>query len=247
MHFIVKIGRKVTCNKVYIGWDSKQDIAYKVLKHSILRKSKNIDIIPLKQKELRDKKIYKRPIDPLSSTEFTFTRFLVPFLQKYKNWALFMDCDMISLVDINSLFDIADKKYAVMCVKHDYSPINKIKMDNKTQILYPRKNWSSLMLFNCCHPSNKKITKELVNNSNFSGQYFHRLSWLKDEEIGTISHEYNWLVNWHQEPVDGKPKILHYTEGGPWLNEYKNTDYAEIWHNELELLKVDNLYDSNLV
>ena len=134
-----------------------------------------------------------------------------------------------------------------MCGTHNYSPINKIKMDNKTQILYPRKNWSSLMLFNCCHPSNKKITKELVNNSNFSGQYFHRLSWLKDEEIGTISHEYNWLVNWHQEPVDGKPKILHYTEGGPWLNEYKNTDYAEIWHNELELLKVDNLYDSNLV
>ena len=77
----------MTCNNVYIGWDSKQDIAYKVLKHSILRKSKNIDIIPLKQKELRDKKIYKRPIDPLSSTEFTFTRFLVPLLQKYKNWA----------------------------------------------------------------------------------------------------------------------------------------------------------------
>ena len=76
----------------------------------LYRINRIIEIIPLIQKELRNKKIYKRPIDPLSSTEFTFTRFLVPFLQEYKNWALFMDCDMISLVDINSLFDIADKK-----------------------------------------------------------------------------------------------------------------------------------------
>ena len=78
------------------------------------------------------------------------------------------------------------------------------------------------MLFNCSHPSNKKITKQLINDTNISGQYFHRLSWLADDEIGTINHEYNWLVNWYQEPADGRPKILHYTEGGPWLNEYKN-------------------------
>jgi lipopolysaccharide biosynthesis glycosyltransferase len=226
----------VTYNKIYIGWDSKQDIAYNVLRHSLLRRSSGLEIIPLKQYELRDKNIYKRPIDPLSSTEFTFTRFLVPFLQQFRNWALFMDCDMLSLIDINQVFNMADEKYAVMCAKHDYRPKDKIKMDKKVQNLYPRKNWSSLMLFNCSHASNKKITKEVVNNVNVSGQYLHRLSWLKDEEIGTINHEYNWLVNWYEEPKDGKPKILHYTEGGPWLDKYKNGKYSEIWNKELKLL-----------
>ena len=239
MYSTVKTGKKVIYNKVYIGWDSNQELAYETLKYSLVRKSKNIQITPLKQHELRKQKLYTRPVDILSSTEFTFTRFLVPYIQEFNEWALFMDCDMLSLIDINLLFNQVDDKYAVMCVQHDYTPTKKTKMDDKLQEYYPRKNWSSLVLFNCNHPSNKKLTKDLINNTNFSGKFFHRFGWLNDEEIGKISHEFNWLVNWYREPEDGHPKILHFTEGGPWLEKFKNEEYSDIWFNELDLYSKD--------
>ena len=95
------------------------------------------------------------------------------------------------------------------------------------------------MLLNCNHPSNKKLNKDLINNVNFSGKFFHRFGWLKDEEIGKLSHEFNWLVNWYNEPEDGAPKILHFTEGGPWLDKYNKEQYADIWFNELDLYSKD--------
>jgi lipopolysaccharide biosynthesis glycosyltransferase len=239
MFSIVRIGKRVTYNKVYVGWDSTQEVAYEILKYSLLKKSSNIEVIPIKQHQLRTRSIYNRPVDPLSSTEFTFTRFLVPYLQNYKEWALFMDCDMLPLVDINALFDQVDEKYALMCTQHDYIPSKKIKMDSKQQEYYPRKNWSSLVLFNCNHPSNKVLNRDLVNNLNLSGKFFHRFGWLKDEEIGKLSHEFNWLVNWYKEPEDGTPKILHFTEGGPWLDKYNKEQYADIWFNELDLYNKD--------
>ena len=237
MNLTIQILFSLFCNKIYVGWDSTQKLAYEVLKYSLLKKSSNIQVVPIKQHELRANNIYNRPIDPLSSTEFTFTRFLVPYLQNYNGWVLFMDCDMLPLVDINALFDQVDEKYAVMCAQHDYIPNKKVKMNNKLQEYYPRKNWSSLMLFNCSHPSNKVLTKDLINDTKYSGKFFHRFGWLKDEEIGKISHEFNWLVNWYEEPQDGKPKILHYTEGGPWLDKYKKGKYSKMWNKELKLLK----------
>ena len=196
---------------------------------------------PLIQKELRDSGWYTRPIDPLSSTEFTFTRFLIPELCDYKGWALFMDCDMILLTDIQELFDQADDKYAVMCVHHDYTPREGMKMDGQKQVLYPRKNWSSVMLFNCGHPSNKKISSSVVNDTNITGKYLHRFSWLQDSEVGQLSHEWNWLTDWYKEPQDGKPKLLHYTEGGPWFENYRDCDYHKEW--KLELADMMNVSD----
>ena len=103
--------------KVFVGWDSREDIAYQVCKHSINSVSIGVDVEPLKQEELRANGLYKRAIDPLSSTEFTFTRFLIPAIMGYKGWALFCDCDIIFLEDIKNLFDQVDDKYAIMCVK----------------------------------------------------------------------------------------------------------------------------------
>ena len=120
-----------------------------------------------------------------------------------------------------------------MCVKHDYKPKSETKMDGKIQSIYPRKNWSSLVLWNCSHPSNKKITKELVNDDQITGKYLHRFSWLKDDEIGSINHHWNWLVGWYQEPKDGKPKAIHYTEGGPWFADYRFCEYHEVWKDNL--------------
>jgi lipopolysaccharide biosynthesis glycosyltransferase len=226
-------------NKVFIGWDPREDIAYQVAKHSLLRRSNNIEVIPLKQQELRDQQQYWRQADPLSSTEFTFTRFLVPKLMNYKGWALFCDCDIIFLEDVNKLFDQADDKYAVMVAKHEYTPTATTKMDGQKQSVYPRKNWSSVMLWNCGHPANARITSSRVNDPHTTGKYLHRFEWLDDAEIGEISHEWNWLVDWYKEPVDGSPKALHYTEGGPWFENYRFCEYHDLWKKELNYTLTD--------
>jgi len=219
--------------KIFVGWDSREDIAYQVCKHSIVERQPSAIVKPLKQQELRDQGWYTRPIDKLASTEFTFTRFLIPELCNFKGWALFIDCDMIAQTDIKELFDQRDDRYAVMCVHHDYRPKSGVKMDGKQQTVYPRKNWSSSMLINCGHPSNKKLTKELINDPEVTGAYLHRFSWLDDSEIGEISHEWNWLVGWYKEPSDGTPKLIHYTEGGPWFEKYRNCEYHREWKQEL--------------
>jgi lipopolysaccharide biosynthesis glycosyltransferase len=216
--------------KVFVGWDSREDIAYQVCKHSIVSRNDEVEVTPLKQQELNDQGIYDRDTDQLSSTEFTFTRFLVPYLTNYEGWAIFCDCDIIFIDDIQKLFSFADEKYAVMVVKHDYTPQQGIKMDGKVQFPYPRKNWSSVILFNCGHPSNKALTPDLVNSQ--TGQFLHRFQWLEDEEIGELHHEWNWLVNWYHEPDDGKPKAIHYTEGGPWFDNYKHCEYGYHWEKE---------------
>ena len=217
--------------KVFIGWDSREDIAYQVCKSSITTRNENVEVIPLKTEELRKADIYTRDVDPLSSTEFTFTRFLVPHLMNYNGWAVFCDCDFVFVEDIEKLFNLAhNQDYAVMVVQHDYQPTNSIKMDGKTQHVYPRKNWSSLILFNCGHPSNALLTPDVVNKA--SGAYLHRFQWLKDEEIGYLSPEWNWLVGWYKEPDHGKPKAIHYTEGGPWFPNYKHCEYGAVWTEE---------------
>jgi lipopolysaccharide biosynthesis glycosyltransferase len=217
--------------KVFVGYDPREDIAYQVCKHSILSKQPDADVRPLIQKDLRDAGWYTRPIDKLASTEFTFTRFLVPELADFKGWALFMDCDMILTTDIKELFDCADDKYAVMCVKHDYKVKEGTKMDGQKQTVYPRKNWSSVVLFNCAHPSNRKLTQDMVNDTELNGAYFHRFSWLKDEEIGELDHTWNYLVGVYDDIE--KPKLIHYTEGGPWFENYRDCEFHKLWKAEL--------------
>ena len=218
--------------KVFVGYDTREDIAYQVCKHSILSKQPAADVRPLKQQELRDAGWYKRDVDKLASTEFTFTRFLIPELTDFKGWALFMDCDMILTTDIKELFDQADDKYAIMCVQHDYTPKAGTKMDGQKQTIYPRKNWSSVMLFNCGHPANRKVTQSLVNDPEINGAYLHRFSWLNDFEIGELHHTWNYLVGVYDDIK--KPKLIHYTEGGPWFENYRNCEFADLWKAELQ-------------
>jgi lipopolysaccharide biosynthesis glycosyltransferase len=232
--------------RIYVGWDSREDIAYQACRQSLKdTASVPIKVIPLKQAQLKRDEMYWREKDQLASTEFTFTRFLLPELADFKGWALFIDCDFIALDDVKKLFDQADNKYAIMCAQHDYAPKAGTKMDGQQQHNYPRKNWSSMMLVNCGHPSNRLLTKELVNDPKVDGKYLHRFSWLEDEEVGKLSHEWNWLVGWYNEPEDGKPKFLHYTEGGPWFEKYKDCEYnLEYYRAERKYLasEVQNLY-----
>lgn len=213
--------------KIFIGYDSREDLASQVCKHSILTHQPSADIHLLKQPQLREQGIYYRSYDSLGSTEFSITRFLVPYINNYQGWALFCDCDFLFLTDIAELFALADDSYAVMCVKHEYTPDKQTKMDGAVQHQYPRKNWSSLVLYNCSHPSNSRLNIELVNNS--TGLDLHRFAWLQDNEIGELPLAWNWLVGWNQEPRDGSPKALHYTEGGPWFQQYRQCEYSQLW------------------
>ena len=216
--------------KIFIGWDSREDIAYQVCKQSILDTATvPVEIIPLRLDKLRSSGWYTREEDKLGSTEFTFSRFLVPFLCDYKGWALFIDCDFIFKKDIAELFSSKDDNYAVMCAHHDYTPREGEKMDGQVQLPYPRKNWSSMVLWNCSHPANTNVNLELVNNPQTSGAYLHRFSWLSDNLIGELTHRWNWLVGWYKEPKDGIPWALHYTEGGPWFEGFENCEYALDW------------------
>ena len=230
----------VTPIKVFVGYDSREDIAYKVCEFSIKARSHNVEVIPLIRDKLIEEGKYDRPKDTLASTEFTFTRFLVPELTGFDGWAVFCDCDVLWNVGVEDIIAHANEQYAVMVVKHDYNPVNETKMDGKRQYIYPRKNWSSVILWNCGHPSNKQLTQEAINTE--TGQFLHRFEWLPDEEIGELPSVYNWLVGWYKEtPESGQPKIIHYTEGGPWFDNYVNCEYGANWEREkykyLETLK----------
>lgn len=215
-------------HKIFIGYDSRENEAYTSCINSLSISSDiELDIRKLDQHELRHAGHYYREVDKLASTEFSFTRFLIPHLTNYRGWSLFCDCDFIFLEDVQELFDLCDDNYAVMVCKHDYKPKSATKMDGKVQHQYPRKNWSSLVLWNNSHPKNKLLTKDIVNTE--TGQFLHRFSWLSDEDIGDIPIQWNWLVGWYKEPQDGSPKALHFTEGGPWFNEYENCEYSDVY------------------
>jgi len=223
--------------KIFIGYDSTAKIAYDVCKLSIKKNtSANIEISALNQLELRNKNYYYRPIDDKGSTEFTFTRFLVPALMNYQGWAIFCDCDFLWVDDVQNLINQKNNQYAVMVVKHDYSPNNNKKFNDSVQYQYPRKNWSSMILWNCSHEKNKQLTPDVVNTK--SGEFLHQFKWLDDIEIGTIDKKWNWLVNWYTETDNEKPSAIHYTEGGPWIESYKDCQYSKEWNNykkDLEL------------
>ena len=215
-------------HKVFIGFDSREKIASDVCEKSLKQNSKKkIHIKLLDQKKLRSKKLYYRKFDPLSSTEFTFTRFLIPYLSKYKGWSLFCDCDFLFLEDVSNLFKDLDEKKAIYCVQHDYAPKEKHKMNGQKQTLYPRKNWSSFIIFNCAHPSNKKLTIDLVNSE--SGSFLHQFKWLDDNEIGSLDERWNWLEGWSSSSNNLTPFAIHFTRGGPWFDEWQDVDYAIDW------------------
>ncbi|MBI3252529.1 MAG: glycosyltransferase [Candidatus Omnitrophica bacterium] len=217
--------------RIFIGWDSREEVAYDVCLASLRRySSRPLDVTPLKQEELRHGGLYARSKDPLASTEFTYTRFLTPFLADYRGWALFVDCDFLFTADVAELFAMADPRCAVMCVQHDHRPPERTKMDGALQTVYPRKNWSSLVLWNCAYPSNGVLTPEAVNRE--TGAFLHRFQWLKDSEIGALPETWNWLEGWSRAVPDEIPKAIHFTRGGPWFDKWKHVKFGELWQAE---------------
>jgi lipopolysaccharide biosynthesis glycosyltransferase len=217
---------------IFIGYDSKVKIAYHVLAESILRNSSTpVTVSPVNLNNLKN--IYTRKQDLLASTEFSFSRFLVPHLMNYNGWAIFMDSDMVMLSDITELWNLRNEKYALQVCKHDYTPNSKNKFLGNNQTIYAKKNWSSLMLMDCSKC--KTLTPEYVNTK--SGLELHQFKWLDENLIGSIPLEWNWLVG--EYPYKKDVHNIHFTEGGPYFKEYKNTEYANEWFNIYNMTKID--------
>jgi hypothetical protein len=201
---------------------------FAVCKFSIERRSSiPVAVTPIKLDDVRAKGLYTREGDPLASTEFTYSRFLTPALAGYSGFVLYCDCDFLWLADIAELAALADPSKAVQCVQHDHRPPEATKMDGKAQSVYPRKNWSSLMLFNCDHPSVRALTPQVVNRE--TGAYLHRMRWARDADIGALPAQWNWLEGWSPLPGSDIPKVIHFTRGGPWYDEWRNVAFADLW------------------
>lgn len=214
--------------RVFIGHDSREEVAFHVLSHSIQRRaSEPVAIAPVKLSQLDG--LMWRERHNLQSTDFSFSRFLVPHLAGFEGWALFMDCDMLMLEDIAALWALRDDRYAVMCVHHDHVPAEDTKFLAQTQTVYEKKNWSSVMLLNCARCT--ALTPEYVNTA--SGLELHRFHWLDgDHLIGEIPHRWNHLVDYDPPQPVGEISNLHYTSGGPYFDEYKDCGYAAEWFAE---------------
>ena len=216
---------------IFVGWDSRETQAYDVCVKSLLEHSSvELNIQPIIRSDLMDAGEYFREQPEAGSVEFTYTRFLTPYMSDFKGWSLFIDCDFLFTRDVAELFALADDKYAIMCAKHDYVPKNAVKMDGQKQVAYPRKNWSSCILWNCAHPSNRILTPYTASRQ--TGAYLHRFKFLKDHMFGDIPIEWNWLEGEYDKP-EVPPAAIHFTNGGPWFEDWQDVDYADLWRSYL--------------
>ena len=225
--------------KIYIGYDSREHAAYEVCKYTLEKHSSiPLEIIPLKQNDLRRVGLYRRAgiggVDVFDgkpfATEFSFTRFLVPALNLYDGWAMFCDCDFLFRADVKELFGLIDDRYPLMCVHHNFNPPKGSKMDGQRQEPYNMKNWSSLILWNCSHVAHKNLTVDDVNTK--PGGWLHAFSWVGNWVVGEIPEEWNWLVG--ASPTTSKgigkdPKALHFTLGIPAMPGYSDCEFADEW------------------
>jgi hypothetical protein len=218
---------------IFIGFDQNESIAYHVLAHSIMRRaSRPVSITPLFLPQLQNMGIYTRKRDKKQSTDFTFSRFLTPWLARTSGVSVFLDCDMLCLGDICELETLANHNpYAdVFVAKHDYTPKSEMKFLGQEQTRYPCKNWSSVMVFNGHRSCVKALTPEYVNGA--LPMDLHQFKWA--QEIGALPLEWNWLVGEYEARPTSELKLLHYTLGGPYFQDYAETDFAAEWFSEYD-------------
>ena len=214
---------------IYIGYDEKETIAYHVLSHSLLRHATGpIRLTPLVKSQIAN--VYTRPRNPLESTDFSLTRFLVPYLNGYEGYSIFLDCDMLCQSDPYELllYAMAEPDKAVHVCQHDYVPSSSKKFLDQPQTVYPRKNWSSVMVFN--NAACRMLTPEYVNTA--TPLDLHRMTWVKDDDISALPLTWNWLVG-EYEPKSAA-KLLHYTLGTPCFADYANCEHSDLWWAEYE-------------
>jgi len=209
--------------RLTVGYDERESIAYHTFIQSLIDNSSiPISVTPLVLRSIKN--YYERHTD--GSNSFIYSRFLTPLIYGYDGWAIYADGDMVCRSDIKKLWDLRNEKYAVMVVKHDYKTKSQKKYLGNINQDYPRKNWSSLILWNCKHPSNSCLTSDYIMTK--SGAYLHRFSWLDDDEIGELPITWNWLTT--EYPDNYNAHLLHYTLGTPCFSDYAESPMADVWH-----------------
>ena len=210
--------------KLVIGFDQRESVAYHTFCQSIIEHaSAPLTFIPLAINSLKE---YKE-VHVDGSNDFIYSRFLTPYLNNFEGWAIFADGDMICQADIKELWNLRDESKALLVVKHNYeTKVSKKYLGNKNEN-YPRKNWSSVILWNCSHPKHRILTPEFIAKQ--PGSYLHRFSWLDDSDIGELPKEWNWLAI--EYPENKNAKLIHYTLGTPCFKEYKDSEMASIWYD----------------
>ena len=210
---------------IFVGYDPREAIAYHACVNSIIRNaSKPVAIVPVALGLFKD---YKETHTD-GSNHFIYTRFLVPHLMEYTGWAIFIDGDMIVRGDIAELWNQRDDYKDVMVVKHDYKTRMPVKYLGAKNEDYPRKNWSSVILWNCNSFPNRQLTPEFVQRA--TGSELHRFSWIDDGRIGELPPEWNWLPD--EYGINKDAKLLHYTLGTPCFQEFADTPQGDEWHRE---------------
>jgi lipopolysaccharide biosynthesis glycosyltransferase len=210
--------------KIAVGYDERESVALHTFVQSLIEKtSQPFSVTPLILKALPN--YDEKHLD--GSNAFIYSRFLTPFLFDFSGWAIFADGDMICLADIAALWALRDDSKAVMCVKHEYKTKAREKYLGNSNQDYPRKNWSSLVLWNCGHPENRILTPDFVKKQ--TGAFLHRFSWLPDDLVGELPAEWNWLVT--EYPDNYSANLLHYTLGTPCFADYRDGDMSEVWHS----------------
>lgn len=213
--------------RIYQGFDPREAIAYHVCSQSIIsRASEPLSITPLALNTLKG--YHESHKD--GSNDFIYSRFLVPHLQHYQGWSLYIDGDMVVNDDINNLWKLRDDRYAVMVVQHRYKTKAAEKYLGNKNELYAKKNWSSVILWNCSHPSNRTLTPEYVESA--TGKMLHQFEHLKDEEIGELPVLWNWLAT--EYPDNKLASLVHYTLGSMCFKEYANAPMSDLWWAEYE-------------
>lgn len=225
--------------KVFVGFDKAEHAAYQVCSYSIIKNaSKPVAIIPLN--------INYFPTftnnDYKASTDFAFTRFLVPWLSEYEGYSIFMDADMLVREDIHKMLEVVDKDITrkVWCVQHDYDPILDDKFLGQKQTNYMKKNWSSVMLFN--NSACNGLTYDYVNST--KGLDLHQFNWCLKDQIGKLPPTWNYLVG---ENIEGNPdaSIVHFTRGGPYFKEYEHCEYSKEWFDYFK--EANSVLDKRMV
>lgn len=231
--------------QVFIGYDPREHEAAVVCEHSIRWRSEGVPVRMVAWSDPDVAEVYDRPYtlqgnqyrDDLTgapfSTQFSFTRFLVPWLAHWDGWALFCDCDFLFRADVRELMEFADDDKALLCVQRDHEPVETVKMDGVEQTRYRRKNWSSLVLWNCGHPSNRILRPVEVNRRR--GLWLHEFAWLDDTEIGVLPREWNHLVG--VDRPNPEAKGVHFTLGGPWFPGFEDVEHADAWRAEQKIMR----------
>lgn len=217
--------------QIYVGWDPREELAFRVCEASLRKHASvplevhRLDLAELRasglytrEHEVRDGVLWDVISEQPMSTQFAISRFLVPQLAQHKGWALYCDCDFLWRADVAELFALSRELYAVMVVKHEYIA-SKSKMDAQINVPYVRKNWSSLMLFNCGHPANTRLKPHIVNT--WHRRELHGFQWLLDWQIGSLPFEWNY--------IQLEPRAVHMTAGTPDMLGHEDTAYADEW------------------